>query len=224
MGTYWAYSGDMVGLYWGYLRIRAYYSSNRIGLKQLNNYLIILSIFIFSITFLNSPCLSHIMRISLIVAASTNNAIGKDNQLLWRLPNDLRFFKNTTWAMPVIMGRHTFESMGNKALPGRMNMVITRNQDWKAEGVIVVHSLVDAVAIAKSHQYKEVFVAGGGGIYRESLAYADRIFMTRVHANLEGDTFFPEIDQMEWQLVSNEDWNADAKHAYPYSFQLWQRK
>lgn len=164
------------------------------------------------------------MHISLIVAASTNNAIGKDNQLLWRLPNDLKYFKNSTWAMPLAMGRLSFESLGNKPLPGRINIVITRNADWKAEGVVVVHSLEKAIAYAQLHQYKELFIGGGGGVYKEAIGTADRIYMTRVHADLEGDTFFPEIDTGQWALKSNEDWKADAKHAYSYSFQLWERK
>ena len=164
------------------------------------------------------------MHISLIVAASTNNAIGKDNHLLWRLPNDLKFFKNRTWGMPLAMGRKSFESLGNKPLPGRFIMVISRNDNWKAEGVQVVHSLDEAVSLAKLHKYKEIFIGGGGGIYREAIWHADRIYMTRVHADLEGDTFFPEIDTQQWQLKMNEDWEADAKHAYPYSFQLWERK
>ncbi len=164
------------------------------------------------------------MIISLIVAASTNHAIGKDNQLLWRLPNDLKFFKNTTWANPVAMGRKTFESLGGKPLPGRLNLVITRQTNWKAEGVTVVHSLNDAISLAQSHQYKELFVAGGGEIYTEAMKCAQQIYLTRVHNEIDGDTFFPEVDAAKWQILTDKEFAADSKHAYAYSFQLWKRK
>ena len=104
------------------------------------------------------------MIVSLIVAAATNHGIGKNNQLLWHLPKDLQFFKKITWAMPVVMGRKTFESLSGKPLPGRLNIVITRQKDWKPDGIVVVHSLRDALFVAQSADYKEVFVAGGGEI------------------------------------------------------------
>lgn len=163
------------------------------------------------------------MIISLIVAASTNNVIGKNNQLLWSLPNDMKFFKNTTWAMPVLMGRKTFESLG-KPLPGRLNIVITRQKDWKAEGVTVVNSLQEAIKTADDADYNEAFVIGGGEIFKEAVsAIADRIYMTRVDATLEGDAFFPEIDNKQWKMVSERSFPTDAKHAYAYHFQLWER-
>lgn len=164
------------------------------------------------------------MLISLIVAAGTNNAIGKDNQLLWHLPKDLQFFKKTTWAMPVIMGRKTFESLSGKPLQGRLNIIITRQRNWQPEGVTVVHSLDDALFVASSADYKEVFVAGGGEIYREALLQADKIYLTRVLAAPEADTFFPELAPDEWQLISDETFAKNEKHAYSYSFQLWTRK
>lgn len=164
------------------------------------------------------------MIISLIVAASTNQAIGKNNRLLWRLPNDLKFFKNTTWANPVAMGRKTFESLDGNPLSGRLNIVITRQMDWKADGVTVVHSLHDAIILAQSHHYKELFIAGGGEIYKEAMKCAHQIYLTRVHNEIEGDTFFPEIDGGKWQILSDKEFAADAKHAYAYSFQLWKRK
>ncbi len=163
------------------------------------------------------------MVISLIVAASTNNAIGKNNQLLWHLPKDLKFFKNTTWAMPVVMGRKTFESLGNKPLNGRLNIVITRQKNWSAAGVVVVTSLEDAVFVAQAHDYKELFVAGGGEVYAQAMAKADKVYLTRVHTIIEGDTFFPEIDSKQWNLKSNTDILADDKHAYSFSFQIWER-
>jgi dihydrofolate reductase len=164
------------------------------------------------------------MLISLVVAASTNNAIGKDNRLLWHLPNDLKFFKNTTWALPVIMGRKTFESMDSKPLNGRLNIIITRQKDWKADGVLTVHSLEEAVSFAQKEDYKECCVIGGGEIFREAMAIANIIYLTRVDTDIDGDVFFPEIDTRQWQLLTEQSFVADSKHAYPYHFQRWERK
>lgn len=164
------------------------------------------------------------MIISIIVAAAENNAIGKNNQLLWHLPNDLKFFKNTTWGMPVIMGRKTFESV-NKPLPGRFNIVITRQQDWKADGVITAADLNEAIAKAAETNCKEAFVIGGGEIYKQSMDLAHIIYLTRVHAVIEdADTFFPAMDESKWEQVSIEEFEGDLKHAHPYSFQKWVRK
>ena len=164
------------------------------------------------------------MKVSLIVAAAENNAIGKGNQLLWRLPNDLKYFKNVTWALPVAMGRKTYESLSGEPLPGRLNIVITRQADWSVPNVVVVNNLKDAIFVAQQHDYKEIMIAGGGEIYKEALPHADRIYLTRVHAELPADTFFPAISSKEWELVSNQDYKADEKHAYDYSFQVWERK
>ena len=163
------------------------------------------------------------MKISIVVAAAENGVIGKDNQLLWHLPNDLKFFKNTTWGMVVIMGRKTYESV-NKPLPGRTNIVITRKPDWKAEGVVTANDLQDALKKAADTNCKEAFVIGGGEIYKWAFSIADKIYITRVHTTLEGDTFFPAINEAEWTLVSNEDFKKDEKHQYDYSFQTWERK
>ena len=163
------------------------------------------------------------MVISFVVAASENNVIGKDNQLLWNLPKDMKFFKNVTWGMPIVMGRKTFESMGSKPLSGRKNIVITRKSDWKAEGVSVVNSVDAAVALANELNYKEIFIIGGGEIFMIALNKANKIYITRVHTELEGDTYFPVIEN-DWTLVSNVDNPADDKHAYAFSFQLWERK
>ena len=163
------------------------------------------------------------MILSLVVAASTNNAIGLKNQLLWRLPNDTKFFKNTTWAMPVIMGRKTFESLGNKPLQGRLNIIITHNSGWTAEGVTVVNSLEQAIDASAVLDYKEAFVIGGGEIYKEAMPVADRIYLTRVDAVLEGDTFFPEINTKEWRMQSEASFLPDEKHAYAYHFQIWEK-
>ena len=166
------------------------------------------------------------MIISLIVAASTNNVIGKANGMVWNLPNDTKYFKNTTWGMPVIMGRKTYESMSSEPLPGRFNYVITRDPHWNAHNpkVCVLGSLEEAIRQAAETDSKEAFVAGGGQIYAEALPLADKIYLTRVHAIVEGDAYFPVFDESQWDLVSNMDHPADEKHAYAYSFQVWQRK
>ncbi len=162
------------------------------------------------------------MVITLVVAAAKNNAIGRDNHLLWRLPNDMRYFKNITWGMPVLMGRKTFESLG-KALPGRRNMVLTKQTEWKANGVVSVPNIDDAIFLTKEMDVKELMVIGGGEIYKSVFEMADRIHVTRVDGEFEADTFFPAIDPAIWKLVSKKDHEADAKHAYNYSFQVWEK-
>jgi dihydrofolate reductase len=161
--------------------------------------------------------------LSIIVAASENNAIGHENKLLWHLPNDMKFFKATTWAMPVIMGRKTFESMGSKPLNGRMNIVITRQQDWAAEGVTTALTIEDAIAKATTSNCKEIFIAGGGEIYNQSMELAHCIYMTRVHTEIKGDTFFPEINLGHWKLESKRDFYKDEKHEYGYSFEVYKK-
>lgn len=162
------------------------------------------------------------MEISLVVAASENNIIGKDNQLVWHLPNDMRFFKNITWGLPVIMGRKTFEAL-KKPLPGRINIVVTRQPDWNAAGTIAATELNDAIKKAETTNCKQACIIGGGEIYKQSISFADIIYITRVHATIEGDTSFPLINETEWELVSNVDFDKDEKHLYAYSFQKWRR-
>lgn len=159
--------------------------------------------------------------ISLIVAASINNAIGKENQLLWHLPNDLKFFKNTTWGGVVIMGRKTFESV-NKPLPGRTNIVITKQPDWNAENVEVANSLDDALEKATALNFKEIFIIGGGEIYKQSIEIANRIYLTKVHTEIDGDTFFPDLNN-DWKMISNRDFKSDEKNKFDHSFQIWER-
>jgi dihydrofolate reductase len=163
------------------------------------------------------------MTLSQVVAAADNNAIGKNNQLLWSLPNDMKFFKNTTWGMPVIMGRKTFESLG-KPLAGRTNIIITRKPNWQPEGVFVANEIREAMTIAAKTDAKEAFIIGGGEIYKQTMPITQRLYLTRVHTIIEGDTFFPEFNKAEWELLSQLDFTADAKHAFDYSFQVWQRK
>ena len=126
--------------------------------------------------------------------------------------------------MPIIMGRKTFESMGSKALPGRINIVITRQSAWKVDGVVVANSWDDAMFVAKDTDCNEVFVIGGGEIFKEVIAKAGRIYMTRVHTNLDGDVFFPDIDEKKWKRLSKRECFADEKHAYDYTFEVWEKK
>jgi dihydrofolate reductase len=163
------------------------------------------------------------MKLSIIVAAAENNAIGKNNQMLWNLPEDMRFFKNTTWGLPLIMGRKTFEALGNKPLPGRFNIVISRQPGYKTGNPEVreTDSLQKAISIAKNLDAKEAFIGGGGQIYRESLLMCDRIYMTRVFASLEGDAYFPEIPEDVFQQLYSKKVPADEKHAYAMDFQTW---
>lgn len=162
------------------------------------------------------------MLISLVVAAATNNAIGKDGQMPWHLPNDMKHFKNVTWGMPIVMGRKTYESLG-KALPGRKNIVISRQHGWSAPGTVAVKSIEDALFVAKETDAKEVMIIGGGEIYKALFDRAKRIYLTRVGATPEADTFFPSIDPQQWYLVSQKNHEADEKNAFNYSFQLWER-
>lgn len=167
------------------------------------------------------------MIINLVVAASENNVIGKDNMLLWHLPNDMAFFKNITWGMPVIMGRKTFESLG-KSLKGRTNIIISRNSGPTplagGNEIIRAVSVDEAIKLSEETDAKECYVIGGGEIFRLTMPIAQRIYMTRVHTQIVGDTFFPPIDEKEWELTSSTSFGADEKHAFPYSFQVWQRK
>ncbi|MGE5943945.1 MAG: dihydrofolate reductase [Flavobacteriales bacterium] len=161
-------------------------------------------------------------ELTIIVAAAENNAIGKDNKLIWHLSDDLKRFKNLTKGHHIIMGRKTFESFA-KPLPNRTHIVITRQADYKApEGVIVVNTLSDAINIAKSD--KQPFIIGGGEIYKQAMAIADKIEITRVHDTFEADTFFPEIDKAIWKQTTNEFHKKDENNEYDFSFITYQRK
>ena len=162
------------------------------------------------------------MTISLVVAAASNNAIGKDGKMPWHLPNDMRHFKNVTWGMPVMMGRKTFESLG-KVLAGRKNIVISRQPGWQAKGTVTVKNIEDALFVARETDAKEVMVIGGGEMYTALFDRATRIYLTRVEAEPEADTFFPSLDPKQWWLVSQKNHEADEKNAYNYSFQVWER-
>ena len=159
--------------------------------------------------------------IALIVAADENNAIGFQNKMLWHLPNDLKFFKNKTWGMPIIMGRKTMESLG-KPLPGRHNVVISSQKDLSLNGATVVHDLNEALTEAETANVNEIMIVGGGEIYKQAIEFADTIYLTRVHATVEeADTYFPVIDSALFELESNVDFYKDEKHLFDYSFQTW---
>ena len=162
------------------------------------------------------------MILSAIVAATENNVIGKNNKLPWRLPADMKYFKDTTWGLPVIMGRKTFDSLG-KALPGRQNIIITRQHDWHADGVKVTHNLHEAIQYATQLDVAKTFISGGAEIFRESLPLLQQIYITRIYTSLDGDAFFPDINKDEWQLVKDDQRQPDEKNKFAYSFQIWER-
>ena len=161
-----------------------------------------------------------LMPIALVVAVAENGGIGKNNQLLWHLPDDLKHFKRLTLGYPVLMGRKTFESIG-RPLPGRRNLVLTRDVAFRPEGVEVVHSAEEALQKADGQQ---LFVIGGAEIYALFLPLADALYLTQVAARPEADTFFPAFDAEEWQEVSREEHPADDRHAYAFSIMKWERK
>jgi dihydrofolate reductase len=164
------------------------------------------------------------MILSSIVAASLNNGIGKDNQLPWHLPADLKFFKTTTMGCPVVMGRKTFQSIG-RTLPGRKNVVITRDKSFNADktfDIVVVSSIKEAISALQSE--KEVFIIGGGEIFRQSMDQIHTIYLTVVNTTIEADVFFPEIDKTQFELVWEEAHQADEKNKFDYTFQKYVRK
>lgn len=162
---------------------------------------------------------------SFIVACAENRAIGKDNQLIWHMPNDLKFFKTTTSGHYVIMGRKSYESMG-KPLPNRLNVIITRNKDYAVEGALVVHSLEDALQLAADQKQQEVFILGGGEIYRQALdkGLVDRIYLTEIKETFEADTFFPELKEENWKETHREEFQADHLNPHDYAFVTLEKK
>ena len=163
------------------------------------------------------------MIVSIIVATSLNNAIGKNNQLLWHLPADLKFFKSTTMGCPVIMGRKTFQSIG-RTLPGRTNVVITRDKNFNSDnqfGIVVVSSIDEA--LVKLHAEKEVFIIGGGEIYNQTIDIANVIYRTLVNTTIDGDVYFSDINSDAFNLVWEEKHEADEKNKYDYTYQKFER-
>ena len=165
------------------------------------------------------------MIVSAIVAAGHDNVIGKDNELPWYLPADLKFFKRTTSGHHIIMGRKCFESIG-KPLPKRTNIILSRNPYYVVSNCIVCTSIEEALSLAEEQEQEEVFIIGGGEIYKAAWEYLDRIYITEVDIKIEGEnlTYFPEVDEKEWNLISKDDQQPDERNEYKYSFLLYERR
>jgi dihydrofolate reductase len=165
------------------------------------------------------------MKLSLIVAVSENQVIGKDNDLVWHLPADMKYFKEKTTGHCIITGRKNYESIPAKfrPLPNRTNIVITRQKDYQAPGAIITDSLEKAVALSQELEKEETFIIGGGEIFKQSIKLVEKIYLTRVHAPFEGDVFFPELNYNEWKESFRQDCIADDKNPHPYSFIVLER-
>lgn len=159
--------------------------------------------------------------ITIIAAIGRNNALGKDNRLLWRLPEDLKHFKSLTENHPVVMGRKTYESIG-KPLPNRTNIVVSRRENWFQEDILIVSKLKEALKFAKKID-EDVFIIGGGEIYKQTMELADRLEITFVDEDFEADTFFPNIDLKIWQKTNEEFHEKDEKNKYNFYFQTYER-
>lgn len=162
------------------------------------------------------------MKVSLIAAVARNRVIGRDNRLPWRLPADLRRFKELTMGHALLVGRKTFESIG-RPLPGRDMIVVSRRPDYAPEGVRVAHGVQEALGLARESGESELFVAGGSEIYRQTLPVADRLHLTRIEEDVPGDAYFPEFDETEWRLVEREDHEPGEGIPFAWSFQVWDR-
>jgi dihydrofolate reductase len=163
------------------------------------------------------------MDISIIVAITENNIIGRDNGMPWHLPADLKFFREKTTGHYIVMGRKTFESIGGgRPLPNRVSIIITKQKDYKAEGCLIAHSLEEAIALAKDQD--ELFIIGGKQIYDQALAFANKMYITRIHTSIDGDTSFPCYDDSKWEMTSYKERDADEKNAYALSFLAFEKK
>lgn len=163
------------------------------------------------------------MLVSLIAALTDDHVIGIDNRLPWKLPADMRWFRRHTLGKTVVMGRKTFESLGCRPLPERRNVVVTSDRGFTAEGADVVHD-IDAALAAPGPGEEELMVIGGASFYEQMLPRARRLYLTYVHADIEGDAWFPRFDALQWQEVQREDHAADEKNPYPYSFVILERR
>jgi len=163
------------------------------------------------------------MKINIIVSVSNNWVIGKDNKLLWRLSSDLKRFKDLTINKPIIMGQRTFESLPKGALPNRTNIVLTDDPNFSAPNVIVAYSIPKSLEIAKLSG-DEVFIIGGGMIYKQFLDYADSIYLTEVNVEIEGDTIFPKLEENKWKLISEEFKSKDDKNEYNHIYKLYNKR
>jgi dihydrofolate reductase len=162
-------------------------------------------------------------EISLIVAASENDVIGLPGRMLpWRLTSDLRHFREITTGHPVIMGRKTYDTIG-RPLPNRQNIIVTRNPDFKADGIQVVSSLAEALKLAQSFDDKEFFIGGGGSLYEQAMPFATKLYLTRVHAEVSGSVYF-RMPESEWALVSRQDHESDNENEHPFSWEVYKRR
>jgi dihydrofolate reductase len=164
------------------------------------------------------------MKVSIIAAVSENGAIGKDNKLLWKLSSDMKLFKTLTTGHHVIMGRKTFDSMNGRPLPNRTNVIISRNLDYDVEGGETAISLAEALSLANQNGDEEAFIIGGGEIYKLGMYVANTLYISHVHKNIEGDTYFPAIDVDIWELKSKESYLKDEKNECNFDFCVYERK
>jgi dihydrofolate reductase len=162
------------------------------------------------------------MIISLLAAMDEQDGIGQDNRLPWHLSTDLKRFKALTMGHHILMGRKTYESIG-RALPGRVNVIITRSPDYQAEGCVIAHSLREALSIAELAGESEAFVIGGGQIFAQALPLADRIYLTRVHTVSEADVFFPTFDESSWSIKEASEISADESNDFPSSYEVLEK-
>jgi dihydrofolate reductase len=163
------------------------------------------------------------MIISCIVAVAHNNVIGKDNDMPWHLPADLQYFKQKTMGHHIILGRQNFLAIG-RPLPGRTNIILTRNRAFACSNCIVAHSIEEALTIAHKNGEEEVFIIGGGKIYEQTKSYWERLYLTEINLKTDGDVFFPEMNWENWQLVREDKYLKDEKNHYDYSFKIFERK
>ena len=166
------------------------------------------------------------MKISIVVAVAENNAIGKNKGLLWHLPKDMEFFRSVTYGHHVLMGRKSYESIPEKFRPlkGRVNIIVTRQKDFRAEGCKVVSGFEEGIEFAKDSGEEELMILGGGEVYKQLLQKTDKIYLTKVHHSFpDADTFFPELEKSEWKEVNNEKHPADEKHKYDFEFTVLER-
>jgi dihydrofolate reductase len=163
------------------------------------------------------------MIISQIVAVGINNEIGKDNDLLWKMPNDMKFFMTTTTGHAVLMGRNTFESFGKRPLKNRTNIIITRQPHYVAENCVVVGTIEEGIKYAQAQGETELFIIGGGSIYEQSLGQTNRVYLTRIEGEFEATVFFPQLDENEWKVVHQDRHHKDERHAYDYTFYTYER-
>lgn len=158
----------------------------------------------------------------MIAAMTDDSVIGIENRLPWRLPNDMKWFRQHTLGKPIVMGRKTFESFGSKPLPDRTNIIITRDETYQAKDSIVVHTIEEALQAAG--EVEEVMIIGGASFYEQMLPRADRLYLTFVHSRIDGDAWFPDVDLSEWNEVERIDYDADEKNLFAHSFVILNRK